>query len=81
MAQSAIASGWNSVSSIPLKGDGAFLVLTLSGLIRLARNRRDYRKIRKADGYGPERITVNSVETGNYLGAIAWKWPDPDASD
>ena len=77
MAQTALASGWNSVDTIPLKGEGPFLVLTLSGLIRLAKNRREYRKIRKADGYGPMRITVNSVETGNYLGAIAWRWPDP----
>ncbi|WP_299378068.1 hypothetical protein [uncultured Tateyamaria sp.] len=77
MAENAFASGWHSVDTIPLKGEGAFLVLTLSGLIRLAKNRRDYRKFRKADGYGPKRLTVNAVDTGNYLGAIAWKWPDP----
>ena len=76
MAAEALASGWNSVDTIPLRGEGEFLVLTLSGLIRLARNRRDYRKFRNADGYGPKRLTVNAVETGNYLGAIAWRWPD-----
>ncbi|WP_299549952.1 hypothetical protein [uncultured Tateyamaria sp.] len=73
MVEEAFASGWHGVDTIPLKGEGDFLVLTLSGLIRLARNRRDYRKIRKADGYGPMRLTVNAVESGNYLGAIAWK--------
>lgn len=78
MAADALTSGWHSVDTVPLKGEGAFLVLTLSGLIRLAKNRRHYRKIRKSDGYGPERITVNAVESGNYLGAIAWKWPDAE---
>lgn len=73
MTEEALASGWNSIDTIPLKGEGEFLVLTLSGLIKLARNRRDYRKIRKADGYGPRRLTVNAVESGNYLGAVAWK--------
>ncbi len=79
MAQEALASGWYSVDTVPWKGEGAFLVLTLSGLIRLAKNRRTYRKVRQADGYGPMRQTVNAVETGNYLGAIAWRWPDPPA--
>lgn len=76
MAEEALASGWQSVDTVPLNGEGEFLVLTLSGLIRLAKNRRDYRKFRKADGYGPKRLTVNAVESGNYLGAIAWKWLD-----
>lgn len=76
MVEEALASGWQSVDTLPLKGEGEFLVLTLSGLVRLARNRRAYRKFRKADGYGPKRITVNAVESGNYLGAIAWKWLD-----
>ncbi len=76
MLADALASGWHSVDDIPLKGEGVFLVLTLSGLVRHARNRRTYRKIRRADGYGPRRLTVNAVDTGNYLGAIAWKWPD-----
>ncbi|WP_299723803.1 hypothetical protein [uncultured Tateyamaria sp.] len=76
MVAQALNSGWNDVHSVPLKGEGEFLVLTLSGLTRLARFRRSYRKIRKADGYGPERITVNAVATGNYLAAIAWKWPE-----
>ena len=76
MAEEALASGWYSVDTIPLRGEGEFLVLTLSGLVRLAKNRRAYRKFRKADGYGPKRLTVNAVKTGNYLGAIAWKWPE-----
>ena len=81
MLEDALASGWSSVDDIPLRGEGEFLVLTLSGLIRRAKNRRDYRKIRRADGYGPRRLTVNAVDTGNYLGAIAWKWPEPPAED
>ncbi len=76
MLEDALEKGWESVDTIPLKGEGAFLVLTMSGLIKLAKNRKDYRNPRKADGYGPKRTTVNSVKTGNYLGAIAWKWPD-----
>ena len=76
MAAEALATGWNSVDTIPLKGEGEFLVLTLSGLVRRARNRREYRRFRKSDGYGPKRLTVNAIDTGNYLGAIAWKWPE-----
>ncbi|MEO1139715.1 MAG: hypothetical protein AAFW87_09685 [Pseudomonadota bacterium] len=78
MLEAAVASGWQTIDTVPLKGDGTFLVLTLSGLIRLARNRKAFRNPRKADSYGPKRMTVNSVETGNYLGAIAWKWPDDE---
>lgn len=76
MTAQALASGWKDVSSIPLKGEGVFLVLTLSGLVRRATNRRSYRKIRRADGYGPKRLTVNAVDSGNYLGAVAWRWPE-----
>ena len=76
MQKDALATGWQSVETIPLRGEGEFLVLTFSGLVRLARNRRDVRRLRKSDSYGPNRVTVNSVETGNYLGAIAWKWPE-----
>jgi len=76
MASEALASGWHSLDTIPLRDEGEFLVLTVSGLVRLARNRRSYRKIRKSDGYGPNRLTVNAVGSGNYLGAIAWKWPE-----
>lgn len=79
MLDRALADGWNTVETIPLKGDGQFLVLTLSGLIRLAHNRKSFRIARKADGYGPQRTTVISVEKGNYLGAIAWRWPEEDA--
>ena len=70
------ASGWDAVDTVPLAGEGDFLVLTLSGSVRLARNRKTFRNCRKADGYGPERTNVISVETGNYLAAIAWKCPD-----
>lgn len=76
MLEMAQADGWHTVDTIPLNGDGEFLVLTLSGLIRLSRNTKHFRNARRADGYGPKRTTVISVETGNYLGAIAWKWPD-----
>ncbi|NRB04154.1 MAG: hypothetical protein HRU30_12920 [Rhodobacteraceae bacterium] len=78
MLEQALADGWESVHNIPLKGEGEFVVLTLSGLIKLARNRKVHRITRKADGYGPARTTVVSVRTGNYLGAIAWRWPDPE---
>lgn len=76
MLDRALADGWHSIETIPLKGEGHFLVLTISGLVRLSRNRKHYRKHREADGYGPQRTTVCAVDTGNYLGAIAWKWPD-----
>ncbi|CUX82360.1 MAG: hypothetical protein HLUCCA05_01815 [Roseibaca calidilacus] len=75
MLEEALQSGWSSLETIPLKGEGEFLVLTVSGLVRLARNGKTYRKPRRADAYGPERTTVNSVKTGNYLGAMAWRWP------
>ncbi len=81
MLEKALRDGWQTVDTIPLKGEGAFLVLTVSGLTRLARNRNSFRNPRKADGYGPMRISVTSVETSNYLGAIAWKWPDSDVLD
>lgn len=76
MFDDAIASDWNAVDTIPLSGEGEFMVMTLSGLVRRAKSRGFFRNIRKADSYGPMRITVNSVTTGNYLAAIAWKWPD-----
>ena len=77
MLQKALADGWHSVDTIPLKGEGEFMVLTISGLTRRARSRRTFRAARAADGYGPSRTTVCAVESGNYLGAIAWK-PLPD---
>ena len=80
MLDEALRTGWNTLDNVPLRGEGEFLVLTVSGLTRLARNRKEFRNPRKADGYGPERMTVVSVETGNYLGAMAWKWPDSDAT-
>ncbi|MFK7836171.1 MAG: hypothetical protein AB8B60_08115 [Sulfitobacter sp.] len=76
MLEDALSKGWQDIDTIPLKGEGAFLALTISGLVRLARNRKSDRRCRPADGYGPKRTTVSSVETGNYLGAIAWKWND-----
>lgn len=76
MLEDALTTGWQAIDTVPLKTEGEFLVLTLSGLIRLSRNRKAFRNPRSADGYGPKRMTVSSVETGNYLAAIAWKWPD-----
>lgn len=76
MLEEAIHNGWQAVDTIPLKGEGNFLVLTISGLTRLARNRKNFRNARRADGYGPMRTTVVGVESGNYLGAMAWKWPE-----
>lgn len=76
MLSQALQAGWQTLDTVPLKGEGEFLVLTVSGLVRLARNGKEFRNPRKADAYGPERMTVNSVKTGNYLGAIAWRWPE-----
>ncbi len=76
MLEEAILEGWQSIDIVPLEGEGEFLALTLSGLVRLSRNRKPFRNPRRADGYGPKRMVVNSTKTGNYLAAIAWKWPD-----
>lgn len=73
MLSSALLEGWETIDSIPVAGDGEFVVLTISGLIRTARNRNAVRKHRRADSYGPKRTTVVAVDSGNYLGAIAWK--------
>ncbi len=73
MLEKALEDGWQTVDTIPLKGEGQFLVMTLSGLIKLSHNRRHYRRFKDADGYGPMRISVNAVVSGNYLAAIAWK--------
>lgn len=73
MLETALKNGWNTVDTIPLKDEGTFLVLTLSGLTRLSHNRRLHRRFRDADGYCPKCISVNAVESGNYLVAIAWK--------
>lgn len=73
MLETALQNGWQSVATLPVRGEGEFLVLTLSGLIRRARNRNTVRKFRRADGYGPARANVIGCETGNYLAAIAWK--------
>jgi len=76
MLDAALEAGWQPVDTIPLKGEGPFMVLTLSGMERLARNRREVRRVRPADGHGPARTTVGAVVSGNYLAAIAWRWPD-----
>lgn len=72
----ALNEGWETVNSLPVRGDGVFLALTLSGLIRRAHNRNVERKARRADAYGPKRSNVVAEESGNYLAAIAWKWPE-----
>jgi hypothetical protein len=72
----ALTHGWQGIETVPLADEGVFQVVTIKGLVRLARNRSLVRKFRRADGWGPKRATVVSVDTGNYLGAIAWRWPD-----
>ncbi|MEL6639953.1 MAG: hypothetical protein AAGL17_08030 [Cyanobacteria bacterium J06576_12] len=69
----AIDAGWRSVRSIPLAGQGPFEALTIRGLIRIVKTRSPVLRIRRADGYGPERVTVKAITSGNYLAAIAWR--------
>ncbi|MEX3014551.1 hypothetical protein [Gymnodinialimonas hymeniacidonis] len=76
MLQEALEDGWETIDTMPLRGEGVFLVLTVSGLVRLAHNRNSVRRARRADAYGPKRSSVIAEESGNYLAAIAWKWPD-----
>jgi hypothetical protein len=71
--QVALDHGWNPTSTIPLAGEGLFLALTLRGLIREVRTRSSVLRIRPADAYGPQRVTVKAAKSGNYLAAIAWK--------
>lgn len=73
MLEEALKNGWNSVDSLPLPENGEFMVITMSGLIRRARNRNPIARIRKADHYGPARANVIAIESGNYLAAIAWR--------
>lgn len=81
MQRQALAEGWQPLSKIPKRGEGEYIVLTFSGLIRRARSHRLEPRIRAADGRGPERTTVVATESGNYLTAIAWRWPsEPNAS-
>ncbi|OAN82457.1 hypothetical protein A8B78_08375 [Jannaschia sp. EhC01] len=75
MLSDALDEGWQTVDTLPVRGDGVFLALTLSGLTRRAHNRNAERKARRADAYGPKRSTVVAVDSGNYLSAIAWTWP------
>jgi hypothetical protein len=74
----AVSDGWQSIDTIPLADEGTFWVITIKGLMRMARNRSLTRRARRADGWGPARTTVVSVDSGNYLGAIAWRWPDEE---
>lgn len=74
------ARGWHSVDTVPLRGDGVFMALTLKGLERRVRNRSTTRTLRRADAWGPQRCSVIAVESGNYLAAIAWKPVDEGAS-
>ena len=74
--QRALSDGWSTMESVPGPDDGHFLVITMSGLIRLAKNHRQVLRLKGPDGYGPARIVVRGVATKNYLSAIAWKWPD-----
>ncbi|WP_298290564.1 hypothetical protein [uncultured Litoreibacter sp.] len=76
LLEDALKNGWQTVETIPLAGEGMFLALTITGIVRLVRNRNSDRRVRRADAYGPARISVISVDRGNYLGAIAWKWND-----
>ena len=73
MRERALSEGWQSVENIPGPVDGEFLVMTMSGLVRRARQIRNLPRIRLADGYGPQRVSVVGVASGNYLAAIAWK--------
>ena len=73
MLDEALKNGWRTLETIPLKGDGEFMVITLSGLVRRARSRAEFTRIKKADAYGPKRTTVISATSGNYLAAIAWR--------
>ncbi len=76
MLSDALAEGWQTIDTLPLRGEGVFLVLTISGLIRHAHSRNAVRTSRRADAYGPKRSSVVAEDSGNYLAAIAWKWPD-----
>jgi len=69
----AIDDGWRTIRTVPLAGQGQFLGLTIRGLIRVVKTRSNVLRVRPRDGYGPERVTVKAVASGNYLAAIAWK--------
>ena len=71
----ALENGWQTIDTIPRAGEGEFLVITLTGLRARARTRSATPRIRRADGWGPRRTTVVACGSGNYLGAIAWRWP------
>ncbi len=76
LLEEALNDGWQTVDTIPLAGEGMFLALTITGIQRVVRNRNSERRVRRADAYGPARASVIGVDSGNYLGAIAWKWRD-----
>ena len=73
LVELALARGWRGMDSVPLRGDGPFMALTLKGLERQVRNRSAQRSLRRADAWGPARCSVIAVESGNYLAAIAWR--------
>jgi hypothetical protein len=64
--------GWRSVDTMPSGID--VMVLTVRGLIRLAR-RRPVRLPRRADDWGPRRIACMSrhADHGGDLAAVAWR--------
>ncbi len=76
LLDTAVARGWNRIETIPLFGQGSFMVLTLFGLIRRAQNMQTELRIHSADDHGPNRTSVVSLESGNALVAIAWKRVD-----
>lgn len=76
LLEQSLMNGWQAVETIPLAGEGVFLALTITGIVREVRSRNTERRIRRADSYGPARASVIGVDTGNYLAAIAWKWPE-----
>mgnify|MGYP001803040665 CR=1 FL=1 len=69
----AFEKGWQPIHNMPLAGEGEFIALTLKGRVRRVKNRKTERRFRRSDIYGPARTTVVSIETGNYLAAIAWR--------
>lgn len=76
MLENAIKVGWHAVDNIQPAGEGEFLVLKMSGFIRRARSIKTSHRTRFADSCSPARMTIVSVESGNYLAAIAWRWAE-----
>lgn len=74
--QRALSNGWSTMESVSGPDDGHFLVVTMSGLIRLAKNHRYVMRLKGQNGYGPAGVVVRGVATKSYHSAIAWKWPE-----